>query len=248
MDEIKESKVKQLLIALATAIAIFVIAIVLPKFIISGGVYRIMTTQALELGLSLLAIMTLGRGRFADYGFCLPKAGSLSISKLSQWLLPVLIALTIGALATMAVLFTGGAGNPIMKQLTFPQIILFVLILSSTIEEIFTRGFFQGHLSSLSSISIKLIFFRVDLPTLISALFFGCMHLSLLMSGADLQTIIVILIFTFSLGLLAAHIRARTGSLLPAIGLHMLGNIGGIVGGIIFNVIHFISTGKMLGS
>ncbi len=64
------------------------------------------------------------------------------------------------------------------------------------------------------------------------------------MSGADLKTIIIILLFTFSLGLLAGHLRSRSGSLLPAIGVHMLANIGGVMGGIVYTVISIMTGGR----
>lgn len=234
----------RLLITLLVAIFIFAIAIILPKLLITGPINKIATTQILELGLSILAIGILGKGRFREYGFCLPQPGSITPSRLASWFYPAVAAFVVGALATLALLGTGGSGNPLVKQLSLPQMILFVWIFSSTIEEIFTRGFIQGHLAPLSSISVKLLFFRVDLPTLISALFFASMHFSLLLSGVNTTTMTVTFLFTFSLGLIAGHQRARTGSLLPAIGLHMLGNIGGLCGGIIYAVIRILSGGR----
>ncbi len=234
--------------ALGVALIIFAIAIILPKLIISNPVSRILTTQALEVGLSILAILIFGKGRFREYGFCRPTLGTISGSKLSQWFWPVFLALFVGALASGAMLITGAVGNPVVKQLSLPQIILFVWVFSSTIEEIFTRGFLQGHLAPFSTTSVNLIFFRISLPALISALFFACMHFSLLFAGVDLVTMIITWLFTFSLGLLAAHQRARTESLLPAIGIHMLGNIGGFLGGVLFTIINFISSGKLPGA
>jgi len=153
--------------------------------------------------------------------------------------------LILGALATVALLVTGAAGNPIARQLTFPQIILFVWIFSSTIEEIFTRGFLQGHLSRFIETGRTISLLKVNIPALIGALFFSLMHLSLIASGVDLKTIIILLIFTFSVGLLAGKLRAETRSLIPAVGVHMLANIGGVIGGIVFSIISFIVTGKI---
>ncbi|SYZ73136.1 membrane hypothetical protein [Candidatus Zixiibacteriota bacterium] len=242
-----KQNVNRLITALGVSLIVFALAIILPKLIIEGPVSRILTTQALEVGLSLIAILFLGRGKFAEYGFRRPLPGTISVSKLSHWFWPGLFALVIGAAASIALLIMGAAGNPIIRQLTMPQILLLVVIFSSTIEEIFTRGFLQGHLEPLSHISLNLIFFRTTLPALISALFFACMHFSLLFSGVDIATMIITLLFTFSLGLLAAHQRARTGSLIPAIGLHMLGNIGGILGGVIFSILKFAISGRLPG-
>ena len=231
--------------ALGVAIIIFLVAILLPKLLLTGKVVPLLTTQATELVLSLGAIMILGKGRFSDFGFRRPGPDHLSRSPLARWIPAGLGALALGASATGAVLISGAAGNPFIGQLTFPQIILFVWIFSSIIEEIFTRGFLQGYLSSATTVSVRLLFFRVDLPTLISALFFACMHLVLLLRGADVRTMVIILAFTFSLGLMAGHQRAKTGSLIPAIGVHMLANIGGVIGGMVYAIITIMTGGTL---
>jgi len=233
--------------ALTVAIVIFLIAIILPKLFIVQPVARVATTQALELGLSLLAIAVLGKARFADYGFRRPILDRPASEALLRWIPVGLGAVALGAVATTATLITGAGGNPIAKQLTFLQIILFVWIFSSTIEEIFTRGFLQSHLAPAVPGSFRFLFFRVETAAFISALFFSLMHLSLLLSGAGLVSIIILLLFTFSVGLLAGHQRAKTGSLIPAIGVHLLANIGGVVGGIIYTIVAILTGGKAPG-
>jgi membrane protease YdiL (CAAX protease family) len=234
--------------ALTVAVFIALAAIVVPHYVLPRGVARVALTQGVELVLSLLAIVLLGKSRFAAYGFCLPGKVAASSGSQHRWLLLSLIAPLLGMAASLIILFSGGAGNPAAKQLTFPQIILFVWILASTIEEIFTRGFLQGHLAVLSGRYVKLLFFRIELPAFISAVFFACMHLVLLTAGVDAVTMVITLLFTFSLGLLAGHLRAITGSLLPAIVAHILANIGGMIGGIIYGIISYLTTGKLPGA
>ncbi|MBN1211966.1 MAG: CPBP family intramembrane metalloprotease [candidate division Zixibacteria bacterium] len=243
------SKVKaQVTTALAAAIVIALVSIVLPKFILNGAIAKISLTQGLELTLSLLAIVVLGKRRFAEYGFRLPKKESPSSHGQLRWLSLSSVALLLGMTATIVVIASGASGSPVARQLSLPQMILFVWLFSSIIEEVFTRGFIQGHLSVLSGRYVKLLFFRVELPVFISAFFFACMHLVLPFVGADTVTTVVIWLFTFSLGLLAGHLRAGTGSLIPAVTAHMLANIGGLVGGIIYNIISFIISGKVPGN
>ncbi len=239
-----ENNSGKLITALIAALIIAVVSIVLPKLIFEGAGARIFITQGVELALSLLAILILGKGRFREYGFRLPRQ---ELILCGGFALSMIGALVLGAAATMAVLITGAMGNPVVKDMSFPQIILNVWILSSTIEEIFTRGFLQGHLSFLDNKEVRVLFFKVNMPTFISAIFFACMHLVLILSGVDYKTIIIILIFTFSLGLIAGHQRARTGSLIPAIGAHMLGNIGGVVGGIIYSIYTILTGGTLPG-
>ncbi len=237
-------KISRTVVTLIVAIVIAVAALILPKLFITGIIPRLATTQGVELVLSLLAIVVLGKGRFADYGFRLPRRDGSSIDALLRWLPVGLAAMALGAVATGATLITGAGGNPVIKQLSFPQIILFIWIFSSTIEEIFTRGFLQGHLTPAMPGSIRLLFFRIETAAFISAVFFAMMHLSLLVSGVDLKTIVIILLFTFSVGLVAGHQRARTGSLIPAIAVHMLANIGGVIGGVIYMVVLILSGGR----
>jgi membrane protease YdiL (CAAX protease family) len=231
--------------ALTVAVAIFLIAVVSPKLIFSDVIPSLMTTQGLELSLALLAIVTFGKSRFSEYGFSRPRVDKSSSNGRIRWIPVILTALLLGMAATPAVLVLGGTGNPLVKRLTLPQIVLFVWIFSSVIEEVFTRGFLQGHLSVLSGKYVRLWFFRIELPVLISAAFFACMHLVLLLTGADLTTIVVILLFTFSVGLLAGYLRAKTGSLIPAIAVHMMANIGGMIGGVVYAIVSFIITGHL---
>ncbi len=231
--------------ALVVGLAIFLAAVVLPKFVVSSTIPRLLTTQALELGLSLLAIALLGKRQFADYGFRLPSPQLLSAIGMTRLVSIGLVAVAVGACATVAVLVTGANGNPLVKQLSFPQIMLFVWLFSSTIEEIFTRGFLQSHLATVWGNDTSVPVLGVGLPTLVSALCFACMHLILLATGADAKTTVIILVFTFSVGLLAGHLRARTDSLIPAIAVHMLANIGGVVGGVIYAIIMALTGGKM---
>ncbi|HOD65348.1 MAG TPA: CPBP family intramembrane metalloprotease [candidate division Zixibacteria bacterium] len=232
---------------LTVALAIAVAAVILPKLALSGAVARILTTQALELGLSLGAIAVFGRGRFANYGFRLPRPDRHWSAALAGWMPIGLTALGLGTLATAAMLACGGKGNPLVRELTFPQVILFVWIFSSTIEEVFTRGFLQSHIASAGEPRLGPRFLRIGRAALISAAFFAAMHLVLLLSHTDAVTVVIILLFTFSVGLLAAHQRERTGSLVPAIGVHMLANVGGVFGGIVYAIIAMLSGGAVPG-
>ncbi|MEA1981642.1 MAG: CPBP family intramembrane glutamic endopeptidase, partial [candidate division Zixibacteria bacterium] len=208
-------------------------------------VLSLATTQGLELILTLFAIMIWGNGKFPKYGFRKPEIRQGEKKCKTGWLLIFLTAPILGIITSITILGLGGTGNPMIKQLSFPQIVLFVWISSSIIEEVFTRGFLQGHLSVLSGSYFKLSIFRIEIPVLISAVFFSCMHLVLLLADVDIITIVTILLFTFSIGLMAGHFRSKTGSLIPAIAVHILANIGGLIGGIIFTFVNFLISGKL---
>ncbi len=234
--------IKRIAVALIVSAAIYGAAMILPRLLFDSFIPRLGTTQALELALSLAAIAIFGRGRFADYGFRMPQPDRPTFAALLRWIPTGLLAISLGAAASIAVLVTGAVGNPLVKQLSPPQILLFIWIFSSTIEEVFTRGFLQGHLQPGSPVAADIKPSFVDFPTVISAAAFACMHLVLIASGVDWKTVVIILLFTFSLGLVAGRQRSRTGSLVPAIGVHMLGNVGGLVGGILYAIVS-IATG-----
>jgi len=244
MDKPSTSRI---LTAIAVATVIFFAAIFLPKLLFTNKIAALAATQATELILALFAILIFGKGKFSEYGFRKSKLEIPASSSFMRWIPAGLLALGVGAVATLIIASTGSSGNPLVRQLTFPQMILFVWINSSIIEEIFTRGFLQGHLMKAMDNAKKVPVLRVSYPTLISALFFSLMHLVIIMQGADAVTVIIILFFTFTLGLIAGNQRAKTGSLIPAIGAHMLGNIGGLVGGIIYGIYIILTGGKIPG-
>jgi membrane protease YdiL (CAAX protease family) len=239
------NNVSRVTTALFVAAGIFLIAVILPKLLLSTALPRLMTTQGLELFLALLAIVIFGKSKFSEYGFCRPGSRRQPAEGGTRWLHLALMAPLLGMVATPLILGLGGHGNPVVKSLTFPQIVLFVWVFSSIIEEVFTRGFLQGHLSVLSGKYIRLPFFRVELPVLISALFFACMHFSLLLAGVDAVTMTVTFFFTLSIGLLAGYLRAKTDSLIPAVTVHMLANIGGMLGGVIYTIVTYLTTGSL---
>jgi len=238
----KKLSITRIAVALVVSAVIYGAAMILPRLIFSSLIPRLATTQGLELALSLAAIAIFGRGRFTDYGFRMPQPDRPAFAALLRWIPTGLLAIALGAAASIAVLTTGAVGNPLVRQLSPVQIVLFIWIFSSTIEEIFTRGFLQGHLQPDSAVAGGTKPPFLDSPTVISATAFACMHLVLISSGAGWKTVVIILLFTFSLGLVAGRQRSRTGSLVPAIGVHILGNVGGLVGGILYAIVS-IATG-----
>lgn len=237
----------RIVVTLAVGVVIFLISALLPKSVLSSTIPRLTMTQTMELVLALLAIALLGKGNFSQYGFRLQIDPLAPSGGIGRWILYGVVAVAVGALASIAIMATGAVGNPLIKELSIPQIMLFVWIFSSTIEEIFTRGFLQSHIAAVFDSSVRVPVLRVDIPTLISALFFACMHLIILTHGAGAKTLVIILLFTFSVGLIAGHLRARTGSLIPAIGAHMLANIGGVLGGLIYVLFTILTGGKLPG-
>ena len=83
----------------------------------------------------------------------------------------------------------------------------------------------------------------VSVPVLVSGLFFGGMHLSLL-GLMDAPHMAVIVTFTTLLGLAAGGLRERAGGLFPAIAIHVLFNVGGVLGGFLVVVARVAMGGR----
>ena len=75
-----------------------------------------------------------------------------------------------------------------------------------------------------------------DLPVVLAAFIFSVMHLSLLTMGVDVYTLLIILVFTFALGLYAGRFRQTYRSIWPAFWIHLAFNVGGVLTAIIYNI------------
>lgn len=168
--------------------------------------------------LSILMIMLLNRGSLISYGFT---KGSFRLGgKIFLWIIPTAVLSVLGFVATRM----GAPGKP---ELEFSplQSIVFVWIYASTAEEIFTRGLLQSYLSPLTGYGINLSKkLRLSLPVLFSGLYFGLMHVVAISKMGP-----PVIVLTTLLGLVAGYYREKTGSLIPAIIIHALFNIGGML-------------------
>jgi membrane protease YdiL (CAAX protease family) len=221
------------IVGLVGAAAIFGVAVFVPTLLPGGTALRIASTQLLEVSLSLLAIVVWGGGAFRAYGFTWPRSDASGVRRVVRWLPVAALALATGGLTSFVILVAGVDRNPLLEELSFPQVVLLVWITSSMAEEVLARGFLQGHLTGPSTPPRG----GIDGPTLASALFFSSMHLVLLLRGISLANLAITMAFTFALGLLAGHQRAVSKSLVPAIGVHVLGNVGTLLGGIAYAIV-----------
>lgn len=214
--------VLRLLAALFLGLAISVITIVAP------GAFGLtetappwlsaFVTHSLMWILSILVIILLTREKMRDYGF---SRGSFRLrGKIFLWLIPMAFV------SIMSFLVSRSSGE-IKEGFGFSHLqdIVFVWIYASICEEIFTRGLLQSFLSPLIGYGINLSKnLRLSLPVLFSGLYFGLMHIVAI--GKMGPPVIVL---TTLLGLVAGYYREKTGSLIPAIVIHALFNIGGML-------------------
>jgi len=186
--------------------------------------------EVLALVVSLLILMTAiaiaSKGNLRLYGF---------VS--TRHLLPVkpmLAGFLVGAISTAIGTVAGFEGPKEFSDMTLIQTVLLIWLIASVYEEVVVRGFIQGSLSFWQSRGISIRSVRLSLPVIISALFFGLSHLALLTMGADVRFVILVVAFAMVVGFLTAYYREKTGSLIPAILIHIVANMGGTAAGWLF--------------
>lgn len=107
------------------------------------------------------------------------------------------------------------------------QVVVSVWIVASICEEVLHRGLIQSFLDPLKGYGITIFGIRFSLPVVTVALLFGFMHIVLLTTGVDGFLVGCIVGSSIVLGMVAGYYREKSGSLLPAILVHMLFNAYG---------------------
>jgi membrane protease YdiL (CAAX protease family) len=155
----------------------------------------------------------------------------------------VLWGLALGAAGTGVILALGLRGmRKALAAYGLPGIVLWIWVISSVVEELFCRGWFQT-LAAGGNGDPHGERARAAVPW--SAALFGAMHLPLLFGGADRAGAVLIVLSVTALGYVCATARAWTGSLRPAIAAHVMFNVGGFLGGVIHTIAYRVATGHM---
>lgn len=191
----------------------------LPSVLLSQPWFEGFISHTTMWMMSLILILIVSKGKLRSFGFCLGKN-----YKTAQIIIPGAI---VGfALGTVLHSFPEGS-DTFHLDYSFAQTVFFVWFYASVSEEILTRGLIQSFLIPLSEHGFYIFGVKISLPVVTGALFFGLMHAALLTTGMALFPVISIVIFASILGLIAGYQREQTGSIIPAILVHAIGNIGG---------------------
>jgi membrane protease YdiL (CAAX protease family) len=213
-------------LALGVAFATFVLGRVLPESVTTQYPWtRTAASQGLMLAFALVA-MGLSRWPFARFGFRRP-APARSYFKL--W------GLALGTAGSGVILVLGLRGmREDFADYGLLGVLLSIWVVSPLVEEVFCRAWFQTLAGADTPAAV-----------LLSAALFGAMHLPLLFGDREIAAVAIILLSVTVLGYVCAMARARTGSLRPAILAHLLFNVGGVLGGIIYTIGYRVATGQM---
>jgi membrane protease YdiL (CAAX protease family) len=227
---------KALRIIVSVVLGILVLALSnVVAFVVPEG-WAQTAVQLSMLILSLGAILVLSRGHLAEYGFQSPRY--------VRWVRLCLAALVVGVGSTLVTVLAGAGEHPLEEETSFLQIVWQVWLLASVSEEVLARGLVQGFLATLNEDRVQAAGVQIRVPALVSALFFAAMHLMLLAQGAGGAFVTIAVVSALLVGLLAGHSRAESGSLLPAVVVHALANVGGVMGGMVIGMVTMAVTGE----
>lgn len=173
---------------------------------------------------SLMLISIISKGRLSSY--------SIQLGRDYRWTPMIIQGLAAGAVFAVMLNVIPVSSNALLPDYSFAQTVIFVWLYASISEEVLTRGLIQGFLTPLTKYGISIYGLRISLPILVGALFFGLMHLGLLTTGVDLLPVMILVASATVLGVIAGYHCEQTGSLIPAIIVHMFGNIGGYCTGL----------------
>jgi len=153
-------------------------------------------------------------------------------------LLYVLSAVSMGG-ASLAMILTD-SHHPLMSQLSLPEIVLGVWIVSSIAEEVFVRGLVQPWMAGPGANGRGAQ--GSGGVVLVSAVLFASLHVPLMWSGAGVLGGAILIAATFGVGLACAQARASTASLWHPIGIHIFGNVAalpfGVLGAILYRLVN----------
>ncbi len=201
---------------------------------ISPAASQVMLKAALIL-ISMAAWKLLG-GNYADMGW---RRGGLPRGAQVPWHAIAVLAMMAGSVAMVLLELR----HPLMAQMTFLQIVLSVWLLSSVSEEVYVRGLVQSWMrrrhEDIDPIPLS------EPSIVMSSLLFAAMHVPLMWSPIGIAGGLIIVLATLAVGFACAVLRARSGSLWPAIVCHILGNVAGVPGGIIGVIIYRLIHGRL---
>jgi membrane protease YdiL (CAAX protease family) len=178
-------------------------------------------THTAMLTISLILIYLLSKGKISTYG--------LKMIKIEQLKQSILVGSVGGVIIGSLSLLLPMSGFDFAKEFSLFQVVIFVWVYASISEEFLTRGLVQGFLAPLTRYRFRIFNFHISIPILVAALFFGFMHMGLLTMQVDKFTVFAVVFFGIILGIIAGYYREISGSIIPAIVIHMLFNVWGTI-------------------
>jgi membrane protease YdiL (CAAX protease family) len=167
---------------------------------------------------------------------------NISLPKFKNVLKPIIIGIVltivINILMTIATKLVGGKieEHPLLSKMNPIQVLIFVFIYASIVEEILFRGFLLNLLKPLKTSGITIFKRKISFSVIISALAFGLAHLILIKTGVDSSFLLRVVLFTTTLGLVAGYYQEKYDNNSYAIIVHMSGNSVALIGAFLISI------------
>ena len=176
----------------------------------------------ISVAIALTAMVFLARRRrssLAVYGFKTATLRQLALALI----LGLVFALGLRALSHILPLGASADLGDLQKW----QVILFFWIAAPVQEELIFRGLIQSVVQARDPREFRVGVgdFKLPFAVLVSALLFAAVHIATVRLGASLSEALFVVFGAFVLGILAGWLRWKSGSLLPAILVHLLFNM-----------------------
>lgn len=229
-----KNSIRLVLTIILWACIYYIAVFLMPSISFIAGFVKLQTwisngdiSQITFLITSFILMYLLSKGKLSTFGFKSVKISKLGKSVLIAFIFSfVLIGLNIIMMAITGPPSEGGEHPGINGGML--KTIISVWIIASTCEEIFCRGLIQGFLAPLKKYGLKLFKSYISVPVAVSAILFGLGHFCLLGRMPDAMVIFIVINATI-LGIIAGYHREKTGSIIPAIAVHMTFNIVGFM-------------------
>lgn len=220
---------------LVLGVMLWVLVLGLSTILVSTGTLRSLVASPIWLSAgiimqttmaaaSFILIFILSKGKLSEYGFKMPTGAQIKSTFVFGSIAVVAVHIVM---AMLWKLLPPSGTHPGVAGSSFLQIVVSVWIIASICEEVLHRGLIQSFLRPLRDYGMTASGIRLSLPVVTAAVLFGVMHLMLLTMGADGSLVGGIVGSAAFLGLVAGYHREKTGSLVPAILVHMLFNAYG---------------------
>ena len=171
------------------------------------------------LVMSVLLMLALSKGKIRSYGFRWIRASDLKPV--------VMLSFGIGTVGALILALLPSQEAATFEEFTFLQVVVFIWFYASICEEVLTRGLIQGYLAPFTNHCFRMFKLRLSLPVIVGALFFSLIHIMPLGASLGIYKLLFFLLFAAILGVIAGYYREKTGSLVPAVIVHMMFNISG---------------------
>ncbi len=223
---------EQIIYGMTLAIVIFLLSNIIGRVIdlnidFLGNAFYTYSTMLL---LSVLTLFILKK--HVDYKISLPN--------LKKLLKPIVFgfcaSFIVNVSISLIIIISGNKieGMEIITKMTPFEVIIFIFIYASVVEEILFRGFLLNILKPMNAYGIMLFVRKICFPVIISAIMFGSSHLILITTGAGFLLLLKTIIFTTIIGLVAGYYQEKYNNNAYAIAVHMSGNLLVVFGSIYF--------------